>query len=371
MAAPQQSNQPESSGLLWGVGATLIALGVIWFMFKKKLIAAFFTLKLWEISAISVFTHNLDDVRLWIQTSDPNALNFQDVLKVGQAVGEYMRIPFVLLIFVLAIVVFFSNSARVYKRTYSMRDMVELEKTNWPQITPVANLNLIKTDIDKGPWAMAMTPMQFCKRYKLLEEHRRGIQEGASHKERNRIEVTLKRGMANKVFALQLGPLWQGTAKLSPHARALFAIFAARYCSDSDTALNFLRKIAASSADKLDFTGTDELCKKHETNKGIQKIIQSHAYVMTVMASMLEAAREDGVQASSDFLWLKPLDRRLWYVLNTVGRQTPFVEVAGPFAHWKAERELGKRILIPMVEEATNALELTLKEIVYKPDETE
>ncbi len=35
---------------------------------------------------------------------------------------------------------------------------------NWPQITPVLDLDLIKTDIDKGPWAMAMTPMQFCKR---------------------------------------------------------------------------------------------------------------------------------------------------------------------------------------------------------------
>jgi hypothetical protein len=34
-----------------------------------------------------------------------------------------------------------------------------------------------------------------------------------------------------------------------------------------------------------------------------------------------------------------------------------------------AEKEMGKKILIPMVEEATNALELALKEIIYKPDE--
>lgn len=84
---------------------------------------------------------------------------------------------------------------------------------------------------------------------------------------------------------------------------------------------------------------------------------------------MLHGARADGVQASSDFLWLKPIDRRMWYVLNTVGRQTPFVEAAGVFAHWRAEKEMGKRIVVPMVEEATNALELALKEIVYKPDE--
>ncbi len=62
----------------------------------------------------------------------------------------------------------------------------------------------------------------------------------------------------------------------------------------------------------------------------------------------VNAARgtRDGVQASADFLWLKPIDRRLWYMLNTVGRQTPFAEVAGPYAHWLAEREMGKRILM-------------------------
>jgi intracellular multiplication protein IcmP len=57
-------------------------------------------------------------------------------------------------------------------------------------------------------------------------------------------------------------------------------------------------------------------------------------------------------------------------MLNTVGRQTPFVEVAGPFAHWVAEKQIGRRLLVPMVEEATNALELSLKEIIYHPDET-
>lgn len=111
--------------------------------------------------------------------------------------------------------------------------------------------------------------------------------------------------------------------------------------------------------------------KKHENTKLVQQIVQSHAYLLTVMAEMLEGARTDGVQAAADFLWLKPVDRRLWYMLNTVGRQTPFVEVAGPFAHWVAEKEMGRRLLVPMVEEATNALEIALKEIIYKPDEKE
>jgi intracellular multiplication protein IcmP len=152
---------------------------------------------------------------------------------------------------------------------------------------------------------------------------------------------------------------------------ALFAVFAARNAGDTKAAAELLAHISASVTTKLNFSGAATLCKKHEKTKTVQRITQTHAYTLTVMASMLEAAREDGVQASADFLWLKPVDRRLWYMLNTIGRQTPFVEVAGSFAHWLAEKQVGRRLLVPMVEEATNALELALKEILYRPDEAD
>ena len=151
--------------------------------------------------------------------------------------------------------------------------------------------------------------------------------------------------------------------------RALFAAFAARINSDTKSAAHILAQLSVSSTSKLNLTGVDELLKKHANTKLVQKIVHTHGYVLTVMASMLEGARDDGVQASADFLWLKPLDRRLWYTLNTVGRQTPFVEVAGVFAHWVAEKEAGRKLLVPIVEEATNALDLALKEVVYRLDE--
>ena len=156
---------------------------------------------------------------------------------------------------------------------------------------------------------------------------------------------------------------------LPPYARALFAVFAARINADTAEAAKLIAQFAASaSGGKIDMRGVDDLLKKHENSKLVKKITTRHAYVLTVMASMLEGAREDGVQASADFLWLKPVDRKLWYILNAVGRQTPFVEVAGIFAHWIAEKEANKRLFVPVVDEATKALESALKEIVYKPD---
>lgn len=370
-AAPQQGQSDNSMGILWIVAAVLIFSALIWIAFKRTIIAIYFKIKLIEISLLSIFTSGLEDTRTIITTMDPMAMTFKEVMKVGDAVGSDLRYPLVLLIFILAVLIYFTNSTRVYRHKYSMRDLLQMESSNWPQVSPVTQLDLVKTDIDKGPWAMAMTPMQFCKRYQLLEEHKRQRQEGMIRKEWNRIEVTLKRGQANKIFSMQLGSLWQGTGKLPIHTRALFAIFAARFNGDSKSAFNLIKKINTSYATKLDFTGADELCKKYESTKAVKKLIQSHAYVLTVMASMLDAARLDGVQAMADFLWLKVVDRRLWYMLNTVGRQTPFVEVAGPFAHWIAERAIGRRLLVPVVEEATNALDLALKEIVYQPDEKE
>jgi len=385
MAAPQASGggqQEGSSGMLWIIAAFFAAIGAIWYSFKQYIVYGYFQIKVWELDFVSVLLHAMGIHRLdtelqslhWTMGTflSPMAAGnatFQDVVNLGQAVGEYLKFPFAALIGILALLVYVGHSTRVFKRIYSMKDLVNLEKNNWPQITPVANLDLMKEDIDKGPWAMGMTPMQFCKRYKLLEEFKR-VGEGIARKDRNKIEVTLKRGPATRIFSIQLGPVWQGTNRLPPYARALFAVFAARLNADSKAAAEILRRLAISSVSKkLDYTGVDELLKKHESSKLVQKRINSHAYMLTVMAAMLEGAREDGVQASADFLWLKPLDRRMWYMLNTVGRQTPFVEVAGPFAHWVAEKEMGKRILVPMVEEATNALEIVLKEVIYRPDE--
>lgn len=373
MAAPQQGGgQPDNTmGVIWGVVACLIALGVVWYNFKDYIISAYLTLKLYEINFLSIFSSRFEDLRTTTLAAlaNPGKLNFADLMTIGDGVGDWLRIPLVILLIVLAFVIYLSNSSRVYRHLYSMQELAKLEKDNWPQISPVVNLNLLKTDIDVGPWAMAMTPMQFCKKNKLLEEVKPQRREGMARKEWDKIQVVLKRGDATKLFALQLGQQWRGIEKQPPHIKALFAVFAARINADSQSAASLIHQLNVSSTSKLNIAGVDELLKKHLNTKLVQNVVQSYAYVYTVMAAMLQAAREDGVQASADFLWLKPLDRRLWYTLNTVGRQTPFVEVAGIFAHWISEKEAGRKLIVPAVEEATKALEIALAEVVYRKDE--
>jgi intracellular multiplication protein IcmP len=167
-----------------------------------------------------------------------------------------------------------------------------------------------------------------------------------------------------------MGPPFEDLNKMPIHAKALFAIFAARANNDGAGAAKLTMEIAASSAGgKMDFSGAMPLLRKHYNTKAIAQILGQHAYLYTMLPSILTLARTTGVLPPSDFLWLKPLDRRLWFMLNCTGRRTPYVEIAGPFSHWLAEKALKRKITQPMVDGAIKGLEEAIKMIIYTRDE--
>jgi intracellular multiplication protein IcmP len=174
----------------------------------------------------------------------------------------------------------------------------------------------------------------------------------------------VRKGDAKRVFTLQLGPYWSDFEHAPPQAQALAAVFMARMNRDRSAADKILAELDKSySQGKINYGVATETLKKYQNAENVQEIVSKHAYLLTVMASLLQASREDGVVPSAEFLWLKPVDRRLWYMLNCVGRQTPYAEVGGPFAHWRAEQTMGRRSLVPMIDEAIKALEIAVKEV--------
>lgn len=372
MAAPQGGGQQSdnSMGMIWVVVGICVLFTAIWVAFKSEIIVALLSLKLAEIKFLARYNPGYF---LPIQNQIESALMLRDKLTLAQVsevagqAGLVVRFPLTGIAMIFCFLIYITNSTRHFKNTYDMKQLAKFEVQNWPQITPILKLNLLSDDISKGDWAMALTPMQFCKKYQLIEE----IQENQSsvRRQKGAIRVNLKMGQAAQLFAQQLGGLYPGVQKLPAYVRALFAVFAARINADTQVAQDLLLQMSKTANQSIDFSGADQLLEKHLKSKLVQEILQTHAYTYTVMASMLEGARADGVQASADFLWLKPLDRRLWYVLNTVGRQTPFVEVAGVFAHWIAEKTAGAKLVVPVIEEAVKALDIALHEVIYKADE--
>tara|TARA_Y100001001_G_scaffold157638_1_gene176082 strand:- start:189 stop:1319 length:1131 start_codon:yes stop_codon:yes gene_type:complete len=375
MAGQQQQGQNDSSmGPLWIVIAIFVFGGLLWYLERDIIIKIIFQIKLAEIAVLSLFTSSLDSTKQLIETSVPANVGFEEVANISNAIGRKLIIPIVILFGGLSYLLYRNNAGNRYRKAHSMKSLVEQEKSNWPYVVPVLGLDLVNTSIDEGPWAMTLPPMRFAKKYKLLKEERMKVGNTGLRSD-YRIIAKVQYGRANRLFAKQLGNPWPGVWKLLPYQRALFAIFAAKAEGDRAPATKLLRQIAASanqqplSVEKLNFKGADGLLKKHENSKIVNKIIKNHAYFYTVMASMLDLARMDGVMASAEFIWLKPINRPLWYVLNTVGRQTAPPEVSGIIAHWLAELEIGRPMTIPMIEEATIALESALNELIYQPDE--
>lgn len=353
---------------IWIMISVFVIGYLIWSYGKAYIVKFIFYINIFQAKIIGLFTDRLANDVYYMQTLDPSSISFSQLVAVTDKIGAYTRYPVAAILITLAGWLYFSNVTLKFRKTYSMKTLREQENVNWKQVIPVTELDLVREDLNKGPWAMAQTPMEFCRAHNLLRKD----DFAAEDPMRPGIIVTagLRRGESKSLFTVQLGAMWEGYDVLPIHYLALASVFLARMNRDRDGAMELLNTINESSATgKLSFMGAKALMKKHVDAKISQEFNGKHAYNITLIASLLESARDDGVLACADFLWLKPYDRKLWYMLSSVGRQTPFVEVSGAFAHWKAEKAMGRQSIVPMVDEAVKALEEAVKEVKLTPKE--
>lgn len=368
-AQQQQQSGDDSMAPVWITALFMVALYCIWVVGHKHIVTFVFSLNLLQADLINFFvgsTQLSNDIYL-MKTLDPATVTWEQMLSLSRGVGSFIRYPIIVLLISLAAYLYNSNVTLKFRRAHDMKTLRAQEQYNWPAIMPVVKQDLVSMEINKGPWAMAMTPMEFARKYKLLKKDDVLLDNPVPGQE---MTAGIRRGDAKRVFTLQLGPYWDGFERCPPHARAMAAVFMARMNRDRGAAVHILETLDKGSAlGKMDYSVANSVLKKYQDTPLVHEVLGKHAYLLTVMASLLKAARDDGVVASSEFLWLKTVDRRMWYMLNCVGRQTPFAEVGGSFAHWRAEDAMGRRSLVPMIDEAIKALEIAVKEVKLSPNE--
>ncbi len=367
--AQQQSQSDNSMAPVWLTVLLFITLYIIWAAGHKYIVSFVFNLNILQAKFLSYFidTSALSKNLYLMETIDPSSVSWGQLIDFTQSVSDYMRYPILVILIIFAFILYKSNVTLKFRKVHDMKTLRAQEQYNWPAIMPVVKQDLLETDINTGPWAMALSPMEFARKYQLLKKEDMLLDNPAPGQE---MTAGIRRGDAKRVFTLQLGPYWDGFDHCPPHVRALAAVFMARMNRDRESATKILDALDKSCSEgKPDYTAVAPVLKKYQNIESVQEILGKHAYLMTVMASLLQASRSDGVVPSAEFLWLKPIDRRLWYMLNCVGRQTPYAEVSGPFAHWRAEQAMGRRSLVPMIDEAIKALEIAIKEVRLSPKE--
>jgi intracellular multiplication protein IcmP len=368
-----QGQTDQTASFFWYVVLIAIAVILIWFFGKKYLVPPIFWIREGELylleavlkgwNYLASFVHlplaninSFEHIKHFMDAAQAKEVTLEQVEYISGEIGVYYQYPMALIILALAYISFFRHRSQRFVKTYSMKTFLKAESENWPQIHPILSQDILSQKLDEGPWAMSQLPFEFCKTHNLLK----------LVKKNEKPCWSIVQGAAERLFVLQMGPLWEGVDKLPIHIKAFLVIFVSRLSRHKEVSHQLIDQIADSAqSGKLNFSGVDELFETYKNHKVVKWAAKRHAYVYTLMATLLDLSRAEGVLASAEFIWLKPLDRRLWYVLNTVGRVTSVVEVGGVYAHWMAEKKLQRGLSTPVVNEAVKALDIAVGEILY------
>lgn len=370
----QQQNGSGSMDILWISAFVVLLLGYIWYAHSDTVVQISYNINYYKLLLLEktlLLVQSFDIINVEDQLASV-ASDFQsikgmlgvktelDTLRdVTILVNKNFAYPYAVCASSYILFLLFVSKSNSFKKKFSMKTLRKQELANWPYPSCVPN-NLIKLDINEGPWAMSNQIIPVLINNNLVSQQ----------PVYGEVKLTVHDKKVYDMFVRQMGGYWTGKLDCMPnYAKALFAIFAAKGNGDDKSARKMIEQIAISSGrGKLNFNGSTMLIAKHIRSRGVGMAVSPHAYLLTAMASLLEFARTGGVVAMAEFIWLKKVDRKLWYMLQSVGRQTPFVEVAAVFAHWIVEKRIKRPLKVPVIDQALIAAITAVKEVKYNPD---
>lgn len=372
MSMNGQGNGDTSSDDLWMMAMGIAFIGGVIYFFPQLIIAPWKYLKiaeLWVLSYMPLSMEGAENARralAFLLNREAGDISWAQVSMINEYVGGYTAYLFA---FILAALGIFIIMRKTYNYRYDMDRLLAEQSKVWKRVKPWVDYKP-NPKAYAGPMRSSQKPMEFVHENALLiypEGHSLGPgPKKRGPKPKNEPLPKFEGEKAEALLIEQMGGYWEGPDKLKSYERLLFTIFATRICGGSEgkkKADAMLDGAAEMVADpKGDHGDThnliNSLFNKYKNDPKIVEITQGHAYIKTVLAEMLERGRVNGVLASCDFLWLKRMDRGLWYMMNSVGRRSCFIECAGPWAHWIAEKTIGRPIDAPQVKEAVKALRL-------------
>lgn len=331
---------------------------------------------------IQVFTPFFDEAQTaWtrIAEADPSSLSWETMQKVLRYTGSWIRWPFALLLVLFGVAAIFMGRVGSLVRRFNMESLLRNNAESFPCLRPVVGRGkylLSPESHDSGPWKIARTPVQFALENGLLldEQEKAFTPEQALKNGLPSTELPawgnarLDEKKALAVLTEQLGKPFEGCEGLSPCRRALAVAFLAYANGDKKNCISILDMVSCSyneidgNADcpvLTDSAFEKRLKKAWARHKDVlsEKNMASHAaYELPWFMALLYRARQKGVLAGSQFLWLRPMDRPLWYALNQCGGRAAWAEGFAAWAHYMAEEQEGKALTEPHVAPAVASL---------------
>lgn len=337
------------------------------------------------------------------------------------AAGSYFRwVVFIFLVF-LGYRSYYRIGVDRFNRRFNARELLAESSRNFPCMKPLLQVDVSKESQVHGLWAVAMTPLTWVAKNNLILEdgepvapgllvYQDGPQEGQPNLDsclliegRNQTLI-FDSAKCKKLLISQMGPRFTSFDDLPKYQQGLLAALMALAAEDLDGGQALLDQMSASAVlpkEKRPFSvefcqkkllgyfpapwvkvsfsrrgrsfsvntsGSKSLIEKHKDHVEVKRVLAKHEfYVSTIFHALLSAAIRRNYVCSSQWIWLRPTDRWLWYVLNQVGGRTAWAETMGPWCHFLAEEVLRESIEEPYVEEAAEAVEQQMRDEGWLP----
>jgi len=386
--APRPEAEPAWTMILMVLMLALF-FWAIWYFLKPQFLEFLRYLRLLELWVIGIFTHQTHACASWLRqapigNASPTVENAQlaracfgagyvDTLPpdqemdyfnlsgasigaIGHLTARYLRIPVAIGCIGVAFYVIYFSPRNKFRVRHTLESFIKVQAKMWPVIAPIVNFKPSnysaripgQTVPDQlPPFAEALSPEEW------IAWHRITVTNGIPDRE-----------AARRAFIQQLGPRWQGVDGQPPYIRALFAACALKGSQKREESDDLLGQLSICWTPNGGFAMTPEIANQVERimrdaslSGEVARVAESHAYRTTAVLGALKWARSmGGVLASAQFLWLRAVDRALWYPLNNLGRRSFHVEGSGAMAHFMAEESAKKPLPMPRVDTAIIAL---------------
>lgn len=367
---PDQNPDSEMTGLI-GIVVFLIVVFAVYWLYKPAFVYAFAGLMWVQLSVLDLIGATGERSAralavvydIFAGRVDPWRVPFDVMKNVKFGVGERTKWFFAGGIALLACLIALKMKGNGYSRKFDLNALIRFQSLAWATTAVSA---AFKPDTAPSELDPAMRPSDWVRAHKAWRK-REGNEMGGLDTE-----------VVKRLMEEQIGPPWRGLEPSHPtYVKALVVIMGLHHKNRMMT-LNKGTPFAETIPVSLDLRGKISLIysanlhnpRSKEVDAKVEaliapfladkKLMQScenrmskFGYLHTALVHLLiEARRAGGVLPTAEFLWLKHVDRTLWYGLNNAGRRAFHTEGAGIIAHYQAERVSGHALVEPHVGEA-------------------
>ena len=384
MAFNQGSQDDNSLQIIIAVVSIFVTVFILFNIYHENIYTFFMHIAYSELYPWSYVFERAALVRQRIGIVSPSELTFGDIISLLNFSGRFYAMCLLPFVIIIMFKDWRTSVCDTFVRKLGRDSLLKNNVKTMACLAPIVNWrgSLLDEPYDSGPWKTPQQPIQFAVAHGLLVDqdgnpipadlilNEDNLADPQSPVLSGKPKAHFNREKAHEVFCRQFGPLFRGFHDMPAYLQKLALAFLLFGLDQKDKAQQLLDemnrslvwpsmverkkfhlgwppfkncKVNVGYSMNLSLGLSQKKIDQLLETKSVQRAILPHnKYTYLVILALYRFARSKGVLPTSQFLWLRPVNRTLHYLLNNFGRRTVWIECAGPWTHFLAEDQLQK-----------------------------